>query len=201
MTVEWDASLATTPLREMPMSILPIRTINPLKRKGPPSASFTTDPVLRQKTRKVSRIDESVQKLIDDMIDTMYAAHGVGLAAPQVGVSLRVCVIGLPDQEPFALINPEIVKKSGLRKLWEGCLSIPGFQALVPRSEKVTVKALDRHGKEIRIRAENDLLAQALEHEIDHLDGVLYIDYLEDMEELVPVEPAEEKTEEVEVGL
>lgn len=183
------------------MAILPIRTINPKKRKGLPSASFTTDPVLRQKTRKVSRIDASIQELIDDMIETMYAAHGVGLAAPQVGVSLRVCVIGLPDQEPFALINPEIVKKSGLRKLWEGCLSIPGFQALVPRSEKVTVKALDRNGKEIRIKAENDLLAQALEHELDHLDGVLYIDYLEDMQELVPVEPAEAEPEEVEVGL
>ncbi len=183
------------------MSILPIRTINPLKRKGPPATSFSTDPVLRQKTRKVSRIDESIQKLIDDMIETMYAARGVGLAAPQVGVSLRVCVIGLPEQEPFALINPEIVKKSGLRRLWEGCLSIPGFQALVARSEKVTVKALDRNGKPIRIKAENDLLAQALEHELDHLDGVLYIDYLEDMEELVPVEPAEEEPEEVEVGL
>lgn len=183
------------------MSILPIRTINPKKRKGPPSAAFTSDPVLRQKTKKVSRIDSSIQKLIDDMIETMYAARGVGLAAPQVGVSLRVCVIGLPGEEPFALINPEIVKKSGIRRVWEGCLSIPGFQALVPRSERVTVKGLDRNGREVRIKAENDLLAQALEHEIDHLDGVLYIDYLEDVEELVSVEPAEEEAEEVEVGL
>lgn len=184
------------------MSILPIRTINPLRRKGPPATGFTTDPLLRQKARKVARIDASIQKLIDDMIETMQAAPGVGLAAPQVGVSLRVCVIGMPGEEPFALINPEVVKKSGLRRVWEGCLSIPGFQALVPRSEKVTVKALDRNGRAIRIKAESDLLAQALEHEIDHLNGVLYIDYVEDMNDLVPVEPAEEEDrEEVEVGL
>ncbi len=186
------------------MSILPIRTINALRRKGPPSAAFTTDPVLRQKAKKVTRIDASLQKLIDDMIETMQAAPGVGLAAPQVGVSLRVCVIGMPGEEPFALINPAVVRKSGLRKVWEGCLSIPGLQALVPRSEKVTVKALNREGREVRIKAENDLLAQALEHEIDHLNGVLYIDYVEDMEEIVEArqeEEEEEEREEVGAGL
>lgn len=156
------------------MAVRPIKTV--------------PDPVLRQKAKKVSRIDGSIQRLIDDMFETMRAAPGVGLAAPQVGISLRVAVIEVPEHEPLVLINPEFVKRSGQRRVDEGCLSIPGYRAELTRSVKVTVKALNRDGKEIRIKAENDLLAQALEHEIDHLNGVLYIDYLESMDELKKIE-------------
>lgn len=145
------------------------------------------DPVLRTKAKKIKKIDASIQKLIDDMIDTMHAAPGVGLAAPQVGVSLRVVVIETPDDGLMALINPEVVKTSGERLVMEGCLSVPGYQAEITRSRQVTVKALDRDGKEVRIKAVDTLLAQALEHEIDHINGVLYIDYLTSADELIPI--------------
>jgi len=163
------------------------------------------DPVLRQKARKVPAIDDSIQRLIDDMIETMHDAPGVGLAANQVGVPLRVIVIEVPDWdeddppdvEPrrvsIELINPQIVKRSGERRLDEGCLSIPGYKAMVPRSLSVTVKGLDRTGKEVRIKAENSLLAEALEHEIDHLNGVLYIDHLESMDELKKIGEEDEE--------
>ncbi len=168
------------------------------------------DPVLRQKTKKVRVIDESIQKLIDDMIETMRDAPGVGLAANQVGVGLRVLVMEIPDmddrtstatRELYTLINPQIVKRAGERQLEEGCLSVPGYKAMVPRSTNVTVKGLDRSGKEIRIKAEDNLLAQAIEHEVDHLNGILYIDHLESMDELVKIgedeedEPADEREE------
>ena len=154
------------------------------------------DPVLRQKAKKVRVIDASVQKLIDDIIETMRDAPGVGLAANQVGVLLRVVVIEIPDQddrdqprkELYTLINPQIVKRSGERHLEEGCLSVPGYKAEVARSVSVTVKGLDRTGREIRIKAEDNLLAEALEHELDHIDGVLYIDHLESMDQLVKLE-------------
>jgi peptide deformylase len=145
------------------------------------------DPVLRQKAKKVRKVDASILELIDDMVETMRNAPGVGLAAPQIGVSLRVVVIETPDDGLMALINPEIVKSSGERRLMEGCLSVPGYQAEISRSKQVTVKALDKEGKEIRIKAVDTLLAQALEHEIDHINGVLYIDYLSSDDELIPV--------------
>lgn len=148
------------------------------------------DPVLRTSAKKVKKIDGSIQRLIDDMILTMHGARGVGLAAPQVGVSLRVVVIETPDDGLLELINPEIVKHSGRRLLWEGCLSVPGYQAEINRSLRVTVKALDREGREIRLKAVDTLLAQALEHEIDHTNGVLYIDYLTSADELIPVRPS-----------
>ena len=148
------------------------------------------DPVLRTPAKKVKKIDGSIQRLIDDMIVTMHGAHGVGLAAPQVGVSLRVVVIETPDDGLLELINPEIVKRSGDRLLWEGCLSVPGYQAEINRSLQVTVKALDREGREIRLKAVDTLLAHALEHEIDHTNGVLYIDYLTSADELIPVRPS-----------
>lgn len=148
------------------------------------------DPVLRQKAKRVPKIDASIQKLIDDMIDTMHAAPGVGLAAPQIGVSLRVIVIETPEEGLIALVNPEIVKSSGERRLMEGCLSVPGYQAEITRSRQVTVKGLDRDGKEIRLKAVESLLAQALEHEIDHINGVLYIDHLSPDDELIPVRPS-----------
>ncbi len=151
------------------------------------------DPVLRQKAKRVRNIDGSIRKLIVDMIETMHDAPGVGLAAPQVGVSLRVIVIGLPEQEDIALINPEIVRKKGERVVSEGCLSVPGYVGQLKRAESVTVKGRDRNGKEVRIKAD-ELLAQALEHEIDHTNGVLYIDRLESMDDLRKILP--EETEE-----
>jgi len=159
------------------------------------------NPVLRQKSKKVRIIDAGVQRLIDDMIETMHLAHGVGLAAPQVGQLVRVLVIQVPETEPVALINPQVVKRSGERILEEGCLSIPGWRGEVKRSVTVLIKALNRHGREIRIKATDDLLAQALEHEIDHLDGVLYIDRLTAPDRMWKLPPPEEEGEGEEEGL
>ncbi len=145
------------------------------------------NPVLRQKARRVSQIDKPVQKLIDDMIETMRAAPGVGLAAPQIGVPLRLAVIEV-DDTITVIINPEIIKKVGEYLPDEGCLSVPGYWGQVTRAEKVTVKAKDRHGKDQRITADG-LLAQALQHEIDHLDGFLYIDRMESLDDLQRSEP------------
>ena len=169
------------------MGILPIR--------------IAGDPVLREKAKKVRKADvtaqnASLQKLIDDMVATMHHAPGVGLAAPQVGVSLRVVVIETPEDGLMALINPEVVKSSGERRLMEGCLSVPGYQAEITRSKQVTVKALDREGKEVRIKADETLLAQALEHEIDHINGILYIDHLGSMDELVKIDDEEDEEDE-----
>ena len=146
------------------------------------------EPILRRKSKRVRTIDGSVRKLAEDMIETMHAASGVGLAAPQVGVSLRVIVIGLPEEEDFVLINPEVVRRNGERLVTEGCLSVPGYYGEIKRAQRVTVKGKDLSGKEVRIKAE-ELLAQALEHEIDHINGVLYIDHLESDEKLHRIEP------------
>jgi peptide deformylase len=160
------------------------------------------DPVLRRRAKRVPQVDASIQRLIDDMIDSMREASGVGLAAPQIGVSLRVIVIEVPGEEVAALVNPEIVKRSGQRQVDEGCLSIPGYRAEVSRSVNVVAKGLDRLGRPVRIKAKDDLLAHALEHEIDHINGVLYIDHLESLDELVRIEPepGEEEEEEVTAG-
>ena len=164
------------------------------------------DPVLREKAKKVSSFSPSLQRLIDDMIETMHDNHGVGLAANQVGVLQRVVVIQLPDDpEPRVFINPEIVRAEGEREVPEGCLSIPGYRGLVKRSERVRAKGLDRNGKPVRVNAD-ELLAQALEHEIDHLNGILYIDRLVDSDklwkesELADEEEADEDIEDVEEG-
>ena len=141
------------------------------------------DPVLRRKAKRVTRVDESLSRLIDDMIETMYQASGAGLAAPQVGVSLKIAVIGMPDEDVIVLVNPEVVRRVGERVVIEGCLSVPGYRGEIKRAEQVTVKAFDRNGKSFRIKAD-DLLAEALEHEIDHLNGILYIDHLESPEKL-----------------
>lgn len=146
------------------------------------------NPVLRQKAKRVTQVDGSIQKLIDDMIETMKAAPGVGLAAPQVGVPLRLAVIEV-DEKITVIVNPEIVKTSGEHELDEGCLSVPGFWGRLPRAERVSVKAQDRHGKDLRIRDAEGLFAQALQHEIDHLDGHLYIDRMETLEKLQRSEP------------
>ena len=149
---------------------------------------FPNDPVLRQKAKRVPSIDVSVQRLIDDMIQTMQQANGVGLAAPQVGISLRVIVLQIPGQEPIALINPEIVKRIGEQEVTEGCLSVPGYYGEIKRSAEITVKGKDRQGKADRIKA-TGLMAEAFEHEIDHLNGVLYIDHIESPEKLHKVQP------------
>jgi len=158
------------------MAIIPIR--------------IAPDLVLRQKSKRVRNIDGSIRKLISNMLETMHSVSGVGLAAPQIGVPLRVIVIGLPGEEDIALVNPGLVRRKGERLINEGCLSIPGYVGEVKRAESVTVKGRDPNGKEIRIKADG-LLAQALEHEIDHLNGVLYIDYLESMDKLRKIEPEE----------
>jgi peptide deformylase len=154
------------------------------------------DPVLRAKAKKVRQIDDSIRTLLDEMVETMRAAPGVGLAAPQIGVSLRVVVIETPEDGLLHLINPEKIKTTGERRLTEGCLSVPGYQAQVPRSKTVTVRALDPEGKEIRIKAVDSLLAQALEHEIDHINGILYIDHLTSADELIPIRPSVDDGEE-----
>lgn len=160
--------------------------IHPIRRAG--------DPVLRQRAKRVRVRDSSLPKLIEDMFETMYDAPGVGLAAPQIGIPLQVIVLDTPPAEPFALLNPEIIKRSGERILHEGCLSVPGFRGEITRSVKVLVKGIDpATGREVRIRAEDDLLAEALEHEIDHLNGILYIDYLESPDALVRVDSAPEQ--------
>lgn len=147
------------------------------------------DPVLRQKTKKVRTIDGSVKKLVADMLETLHADPGrVGLSANQVGVSLRVAVIGIPEQEDIILVNPEIIRRRGQRLVSEGCLSIPGYIGELYRAETVTAKGLGLDGKEIRIKAEG-LLAQALEHETDHLDGKVYIDHMESLDALRKIEP------------
>ena len=157
------------------MALLPIRKV--------------PDPILRKKTKRVTSIDKSIKKLVADMRETLHADPGrVGLAAPQVGVSLRVTVIGIPDEEDIILINAEIVRRKGQRLVSEGCLSIPGYMGQLYRAESVTAKGLDLKGKEIRIKGEG-LLSQALEHEIDHLNGVLYIDRLENPDSLRKIEP------------
>lgn len=157
----------------------------PIRRAG--------DPVLREKARRVRTIDNSIKRLIDDMWETMYDAPGVGLAAPQIGIALKVVVIDVNDGNPIALVNPEIVKRSGERQLDEGCLSVPGFRGELTRSVKVLARGIDpATGKEVRIKAEDNLLAQALEHEIDHVNGILYIDYLSGPEALIPLTDAPE---------
>lgn len=138
------------------------------------------DKILKQKTSELSDIDAQTHTIIDDMIETMYVASGIGLAANQVGIPQRLCIIDLSSRESnkiplIILINPVVVQKDGLVDAEEGCLSIPGYMTSIKRAEKVLVKGLNREGKPIEIEGEG-LLARALQHEIDHLDGLLFID-------------------------
>jgi peptide deformylase len=139
------------------------------------------DPILKELSKPVERVDDSVRKLLDDMAETMYAADGVGLAAPQVAVLKRVIVIDTsPRQEGqklIHLVNPEIVKTEGITSYTEGCLSIPGEAEDVERADKVWVRALDYHGKPYELACEG-LLSIAVQHEIDHLQGTLFVDHL-----------------------
>ena len=137
------------------------------------------DKILKEKTAPVTEFDNALQKLIDDMIETMYAAFGVGLAANQVGETKRVLVIDVSGKEAaiplMVLINPEIISMEGAMENEEGCLSLPGYTTVVKRAEKVKVTGLDRKGKPVEIEG-SGLLSRALQHEIDHLNGKLLID-------------------------
>ncbi|KAB0287639.1 peptide deformylase [Vibrio fortis] len=137
------------------------------------------DDRLRTVAKPVKEVTPEIQKFVDDMIETMYDEEGIGLAATQVDFHQRIVVIDISEtrDEPMVLINPEIIEKRGEDGIEEGCLSVPGARALVPRAAEVTVKALDRDGKEYTFDAD-DLLAICVQHELDHLEGKLFVDYL-----------------------
>src|SRR5688572_31675026 len=131
-------------------------TVRPIRYLG--------DPVLRRPAKAVLEVTDAIRLLIADMIESMHVAQGVGLAAPQIGVGLQVVVLGMPEEEPFALVNPRVVSRSGSRLMEaEGCLSVPGYRGALNRSMKVTVQALDAGGQPVEITAEDNLLAEALE--------------------------------------
>lgn len=175
-------------------------SVRPLAESG--------DPVLRRKAKKVRDFGPALQELVDDMVETMRVAPGLGLAAPQIGVSLRVAVIELPEEEEeesedrhrgklYVICNPEIVKNWGQQEGEEGCLSVPLYVGEVTRAERVVVKAQDRHGKPFRIRGDG-LMARVLQHEIDHLDGKLFLDRVESLDKLYRIEPSEDEETEQE---
>ncbi|MGI8703216.1 MAG: peptide deformylase [Candidatus Limnocylindrales bacterium] len=153
------------------MSVLPIVTLG--------------DPRLRLKGQEVDSFAKYLHELLDDLTETMRDAPGVGLAAPQLGVALRACVVEVGGNL-HELVNPRIVRSSGDDRDLEGCLSLPGFVAYVTRREKVWLAAQNRHGRKIKL-AGSGLLGRAMQHELDHLEGKLYIAYLDSMDELIPV--------------
>lgn len=153
------------------MTVLPIVTLG--------------DPRLRLRGEPVDSFGRYLHGLLDDLAETMRAAPGVGLAAPQVGVALQACVVEV-EGRLHELVNPRIVRASGDDRDLEGCLSVPGYVAYVTRRERVWVVAQNRHGRRTKV-AGTGLLARALQHELDHLDGKLYIDYLDSLDELLPV--------------
>ena len=159
------------------------------------SMRLLPDSILRQQAKKVGKVPAGMKKFTTDMIETMHEQHGVGLAANQVGSLQKVTVIQLPEwEESIILINPEIVEREGEREEEEGCLSIPGYRGMVKHAERVRARAIGLDGKVIRIKAD-DLLAQALEHEIDHLNGILYIDRLVSPDSLWKIAPPSEELE------
>ena len=137
------------------------------------------DPRLRNKAKPVAEVTDEIRRLIDDMFETMYDAPGIGLASIQVDVPLRVIVVDISEDhsEPLALINPEILSKDGVEEMEEGCLSVPGVYDTVQRADHIRVRYLDRDGNTVE-RDASDLLAVCIQHEIDHLDGKLFVDYL-----------------------
>jgi peptide deformylase len=140
------------------------------------------DPRLRTRAAPVTKVDDELRRLIDDMFETMYAAPGIGLAATQVNVHKRVIVIDISQDrdQPVVLINPEIVSRTGTEETEEGCLSVPGIYDKVTRAEKIRVRTLDRTGGQIEIDADR-LLAVCIQHEMDHLEGKLFVDYLSEL--------------------
>jgi peptide deformylase len=151
------------------------------------------DPRLRLKGLPVDSFGKPLHELLDDLTDTMRHAPGVGLAAPQLGEALQVCVIEVRDTL-YELVNPQIVRTSGDDRDLEGCLSLPGYYAYVTRREKVWVVAQNRTGKKVKVSG-SGLLGRALQHELDHLDGKLFIDYLDSMDELIAVGADDEDAE------
>lgn len=137
------------------------------------------DEYLRVVAKPVTEVDDAVRRLVDDMFETMYDAPGIGLAATQVGCGQRVAVIDISEtkDQPLTLINPEILERDGVEEMEEGCLSLPGIYDLVQRAERVKVRALNREGETFELEADG-LLAVCIQHEVDHLDGKLFIDYL-----------------------
>jgi len=165
----------------------------------------TENPLLREKSKKIRMFGDGLKKLVEDMFDTLHAANGLGLAAPQIGALQRVYIVELPAEydedgieisptETYVMVNPEIVRRRGEEEMDEGCLSVPGYRGVVKRSTRVTVKAQDINGHSVRYRAEG-LLAQAFQHEGDHLDGVLYIDRVESPDKLFRIPVGEEEAE------
>ncbi|MFN2452150.1 MAG: peptide deformylase [Candidatus Dormibacteria bacterium] len=132
------------------------------------------NPNIRRKATRVPRVDDAIRRLMDDMVETMIANAGVGLAATQVDVHLRVIVMKV-DNQVYQLANPEMVRAEGEQVGYEGCLSVPGYIGEVTRANRVVAKGLNRHGKEVRVKGD-ELLARCIQHEIDHLDGILFID-------------------------
>jgi peptide deformylase len=168
-----DAFTETAETPAVPVSTGPPRKIYPIVKYG--------DPILEKPTTPITKFDAELAELTEDMFASMYAAQGVGLAAPQIGKSLRLTVVdvtaGKNPEAKIVLINPEITHAEGEKREEEGCLSLPGFRGYVVRPQFVTVKALDVKGDEFEIRGE-DLLARAFCHEIDHLNGILFIQHL-----------------------
>ena len=156
------------------------------------------DPRLRLKGEPVDSFGKFLHGLLDDLTDTMRHAPGVGLAAPQLGEALQVCVIEVRDTL-YELVNPRIVRASGEDRDLEGCLSLPGYYAYVTRNEKVWVVAQNRNGKKIKV-AGSGLLGRALQHELDQLDGKLFIDYLDSMDELIPVGSDDDEDDDTDDG-
>jgi peptide deformylase len=140
------------------------------------------DPRLRTRAQPVAQVDAALRKLVDDMFETMYAAPGIGLAATQVNVPKRLLVIDVSEKrdQPLVLINPEILAREGVEETEEGCLSVPGVFDKVTRAEKIRVRALDREGAQFEMETDG-LLAVCIQHEIDHLDGKLFVDYLSEL--------------------
>jgi peptide deformylase len=160
----------------------------------------------RSKSRKVQAVSPKMAALAEKMLETMREANGVGLAAPQVGVLQRLFVVELPEdeendqpRETYILFNPEIVKGRGEQIGYEGCLSVPGYIGEVARREQITVQGLDEKGKPVRLKVEG-YLARVFQHEIDHLDGILFTDRLTDPDTFQPVEPGEEEIAELQAA-
>ena len=163
------------------------------------------NPSLREKSKRVSSFGAALSNLVANMFDTLHAANGLGLAAPQVGVPQRVFIVELPEEldeegqvelsaERYVLVNPEIVRRRGEQEMVEGCLSVPGYRGMVKRNTYVVIKGQDTEGRNVRYRAEG-LLAQAFQHELDHLDGILYIDRIESADKLWRITPGMEEVD------
>ncbi len=136
------------------------------------------DPILNKNCREITEMTDRIRELIDDMFDTMYDADGVGLAAPQVGILKKLCIVDVTGEDPIVFINPEILETSGEQEGWEGCLSVPGKVGMVKRPDHVKVKALNEDMEEFELEAD-ELLARAILHECDHLSGHLYVELVE----------------------